>query len=358
MFKYKKNAENLDPYKIPSTTNYKYKMDMGEWNFPIHDSVSNIYKNTANLYRYGVVDDEFKLLLNKLKEYNNLVNQDETILITNGSDNALRLVLELFATEESKILVPIPSYVHFECMLNTFKVKQVDKPYMNYKLSNDELNEFLLSNLCNNYDLCYLVNPSMPVGNTLTHEHLKNILIMYPNTVFVVDEAYIEFSQNKTASSLIEDFNNLIVIRTFSKFFSLASLRIGYLITNSKFIKLIKPYYNYKDITKVSVLCALESLNNLTFYEKNKILYFELKDYITKNLKELININNNFKDYIINDGMYFTIICSNPEKVKAYLDSHSIAVRNKDDDIKGAIRLTINNKSTIEFVFEVLKLYT
>ena len=50
MFKYKKVAENLEPYKIPSTTEYKYKMDMGEWSLPIHPSVNQELKNFDSLY--------------------------------------------------------------------------------------------------------------------------------------------------------------------------------------------------------------------------------------------------------------------------------------------------------------------
>jgi histidinol-phosphate aminotransferase len=357
MFKYKKTAENLEPYKIPSTTTYKYKMDMGEWLFPIHSSVVEEVKNFTSLYRYGVVDDGFNDLLNSIKSYNGLDIAEENVLITNGSDNALRLILELFATEESKILIPVPSYVHFECMLDTFKVKKVVKPYMNYTLSNKELNEFLLKELIDGYDLCYLVNPSMPIGHILPHSNLEAMLSQYPNTVFVVDEAYIEFSKNSTCAKLIQKFNNLVVIRTFSKFFSLASLRIGYLMTNSHFIKLLKPYYNYKDITKISVNCALQSLKHLEFYDANKETYFELKNYAITNLQEVIKSNEQIIDYIMNDGMYFTIICKNPSELKEYFDSHSIAVRNKDSDIKGAIRLTINNREIMEKVFEILKKY-
>ena len=357
MFKYKKNAENLEPYKIPSTTTYQYKMDMGEWSFPIHPSVTNTVTNFSNLYRYGVVDDEFNTLLTELKKYNNLTNKEETVLITNGSDNALRLILELFATEDSKILVPVPSYVHFECMLDTFKVKQLDKPYMNYKLSNEELYNFLLSHLNNQYDLCYLVNPTMPIGHILSHKNITHLLLQYPNTVFVVDEAYIEFSNNDTTAFLTEEFNNLIVVRTFSKFFSLASLRIGYLMSNPKIIKLFKPYYNYKDISKLSVSCATQSLNNIDFYNNNKKTFIELKEYVISNLQEIVKTNDKITDYIMNEGMYFTIICKNPTELKEYFDSHSIAVRNKDCDIKGAIRLTINNKDVMETVFQVLRKY-
>jgi histidinol-phosphate aminotransferase len=357
MFKYNKNAVNLEPYKIPSTTTYKYKMDMGEWGFPIHSSVIEKVKNFENLYRYGVVDNEFNELLDEIKKYNKLNNNEETVLLTNGSDNALRLVLDLFVTKESKFLIPIPSYVHFESMLDTFAIHQIDKPYMDYKLSNEELNELILLNLKKGYDLCYLVNPSMPIGHLLSKQNLINMLEKHPNTVFIVDEAYIEFSNNESLSPLVEKFNNLIVIRTFSKFFSLASLRIGYLITNKTIINLLKPYYNYKDITKLSVSCALASLKNIEFYDENKKEYFELKNYIISNLQEIIKTNEKINDYIMNNGMYFTIICNEPNELKKYFDSHDIAVRNKDCDIKGAIRLTINNKEIMEYVFKKLREY-
>jgi histidinol-phosphate aminotransferase len=357
MFKYKKVAENLEPYKIPSTTDYKYKMDMGEWSFPIHPSVTNELKNFNNLYRYGVLDDGFNNLLNLIKKYNGLAGETDNVLLTNGSDNALRLILELFATEDSKILIPVPSYVHFECMLDTFKVREVKKPYMDYDLTNIELYDFLFNELSGKYDLCYLVNPSMPIGHILTHANIKNLLSTHPNTLFVVDEAYIEFSKNITCASLIEEFNNLIVVRTFSKFFSLASLRLGYLMTNPNLMQLLKPYYNYKDITKIAVNCATQSLTHINFYDDNKEMYFKLKARIINNLQQLVKKNDKITDYIMNEGMYFTIICKDPTDLKKHFDSYSIAVRNKDCDIRGAIRLTINNEEITEKVFEVLNHY-
>jgi len=219
------------------------------------------------------------------------------------------------------------------------------------------LYNFLLIELEKQYDLCYLVNPSMPIGHTLKHEYIRQLLITFPNTVFIIDEAYIEFSNNQSIAYMIEEFNNLIVVRTFSKFFSLASLRIGYLMTNTNFIKLLKPYYNYKDITKISVSCALQSLKNINFYNENIKMYLELKEYTIKHLQEIVKINDKIIDYIMNDGMYFTIICKNPTELKNYFDENGIAVRNKDSDITGAIRLTLSNKEILEIVFEVLKKY-
>jgi histidinol-phosphate aminotransferase len=357
MFKYKKTAEKLIPYTIPSTTNYKYKMDIGEWNFPVHPSVTDFITNFTNLCRYGVIDDKFNILLHLIKQYNGLKDDVDSVILTNGSDNALRLILELFATEESKILIPVPSYVHFECVLDTFKVKQVNKPYTDYKLTNEEFNNFILNELSSEYDLCYLVNPSMPIGHLLTHEQIIKMLVLYPNTVFVIDEAYIEFSSALTCACLTEKFDNIIVVRTFSKFFGLASLRLGYLMTNTKIITLLKPYYNYKDISPIAIGCATNSLLNLDFYDKHKETFFELKSFVKNNLELLVKSNEKITDVIMNDGMFFTLICKDPVDLKKYFDNLSIAVRNKDCDIKGAIRMTIDKKEILEYVFNQLLKY-
>ena len=214
-----------------------------------------------------------------------------------------------------------------------------------------------MSNLENKYDLCYLVNPTMPIGHILKREQISNILNQFPNTMFIVDEAYVEFTKNNSLSSLIEEYNNVVVVRTFSKFFGLASLRLGYLMTNEKIMKLLKPYYNYKDITKLSVGCALLSLKNYDHYDNNKKIFFEIKDFIKINLQKLVENNKKFIDFIINEGMFFTLICDEPSELKKYFDLHSIAVRNKNCDIKGAVRFTIIDKQAMEEVFEILNKY-
>jgi histidinol-phosphate aminotransferase len=197
----------------------------------------------------------------------------------------------------------------------------------------------------------------MLIGHLLTEDNIKYMLNTYPNTVFIIDEAYIEFSRNSSCSNLIEEYNNLIVVKTFSKFFSLASLRIGYLITNPKIMSLIKPYYNYRDLTTMAVKCALSTLKNIDYYNKNKELYFEIKQYVINNLEDILKTNTKIKDYIMNDGVYFIVICDNPSDLNAYFNSKNIAVRSKTSDLKGSIRITISNYETMEKVFEVLRTY-
>jgi len=353
--KYNKKTENLNAYMLQPTYGYKYRLDIGEWELPVHLTVIERLQTFHDVCRYGAINDDFNQLIYEIQKYNNVQNMDN-VLLTNGSDNALRIILELFSTPESKFLVPVPSYTHFESMLKMCNVK-LDKPYMDYKWSNNDLCQFLLEELKKEYDLCYIVNPSMPIGHLINDADIQTLLTLYPNTVFIVDEAYLEFSTHQSCAPLIEQYNNLIVVKTFSKFFSLASLRIGYLMTNPSIISLLKPLYNYKDITQISVQCALQTLLHNDFYNENKKQFFETKRYIIKQLTELVKNNSKITDYIMNDGVYFTLICKDPSEVKTFFDGHSIAVRNKDCDIKGALRITVGTQESMEKVIEVLKLY-
>jgi histidinol-phosphate aminotransferase len=354
--KYNKKTENLNAYMLQPTYGYKYRLDIGEWELPVHPSIIEQLQTFHDVCRYGAVNDNFKQLIREIQKYNS-INDNDNVLLTNGSDNALRLILELFATPDSKLLVPVPSYTHFESMLKVCNLKQLDKPYMNYKWTNQELHNFLVDELKKDYDLCYIVNPSMPIGHLFNHTDIQTLLTLYPNTLFILDEAYLEFSTEQSCAPLIEQNNNLIVVKTFSKFFSLASLRIGYLMTNPTIISLLKPLYNYKDITQISVKCALKTLLHNDFYNENKKHFFETKKYIIEQLTQFVKNNSKITDFIMNDGVYFTLICKDPSELKIFFDEHSIAVRNKDCDIKGALRITVGTCESMEKVIEVLKLY-
>ena len=353
--KYNKKAETLKIYTLPSSVGHEHRLDIGEWTFPVHPSVSNEISTFTSVCRYGSLDQEFNSLVQEIKNYTHLSTPEDVVLVTNGSDNALRLILEVVATDHSSFLVPKPSYNNFELMLDTHDVFQVNAPHIQYTWTNDEMYAFVFEELKPTYDVCYLINPSMLLGHLLTHHHIETILQTYPSTLFIIDEAYGEFSTQQSCAPLIETYSNLIVVKTFSKFFSLASLRIGYFMTNPTLMNLIKPYYNYRDISPLAVKCALATLKHLSFYDKNKLLYFEIKDYVIEKLKMIVPNHPKLIDFIINDGVYVTLLCNDPIELQEYLSKHSVAVRSKQSDLKGAVRITLSTYESMNRVMELLQ---
>ena len=354
--KYNKKSETLKTYSLPSSVGYDHRLDLGEWTFPVHPSVSDQVTTFNPLCRYGSIDHEFTSLVHEIKTYTHIHGND-SVIITNGSDNALRLILQVFATETSTFFVPKPSYNNFELMLDTHTIHHVSAPLIDYTFTNDELYSWLLQELTIPYDVVYLINPSMLIGHLITTKQIESMLQKHSHTLFIIDEAYIEFSNQESCAPLIELYSNLIVVKTFSKFFSLASLRIGYLLTNPKLVSLIKPYYNYRDISPIAVKCALSTLQHIDFYKQNKQLYFEIKKYIIQQLTSIKLENENIIDFIMKDGVYFMIICNYPNHLQEYLSQHGVYVRSKHSDLKGGIRITISTYESMNAVFELLRQY-
>ena len=349
-----------ESYKIPFVSEYKYKLDMGENLFPLHDSISNmvVSTNKTNINVYPVKDTNFDKLIEDIKKYNNIVTEEDVVMLTNGSDNALRLICLLFCTPDTKVLIPVPTYPNFETSLKTYNCKEIVNLEIDYKLSNDCIYGIISDELTKKYDLCYLVNPNMPIGYTLSNNNIETLVVSHPNTMFIIDEAYLEYCELETNSKLITKYNNIIIVRTFSKFFGIPAVRIGYLIASNKIIKLLDPYYNQKDITNVAINCAITSLANINHYKNNNIELQKVILYIHNFFNIILKCENKkIYDYVLRDGMYFMVICKNPEDLKTYFDNNKIAVRNKNLDIKGAIRITIPPYNICEIVMKLLYEY-
>lgn len=365
LFKINDVAKNHPGYKIPDSFNYKYKLDMGEWDNPIHPEVFKELNLQKQPYcRYVSHDIIYNKFIDELAKYTS--SNNENIMITNGSDNALRLILELFATDDSTILVPTPTYPHFESMLKIHKSK-VENLYIDYQTSDKDIFDSIISTIKSSYldekrspiDMCYLVNPNMPIGYIL--ENIELLLQLFPSTLFVVDEAYIEFVseyQKYTTSSLSLTYKNIITVRTFSKFYSLASLRLGYLIAHKEVINRLVPYYNCKDITSVAIRCGLQTLLNVDWYKKRITQIEKVKEYLHAELRDITDKQKKIKGYFIRTGMYFNIISDDPQGLYCYLrDSHGIITRNKNADMKGVVRISLADMHIMKEVVQALKEY-
>ena len=109
--------------------------------------------------------------------------------------------------------------------------------------------------------LCYIVNPNMPLGYELPGQSLAHPVSMCPETLFVIDEAYVEYGSGAIAVTLAHG-PKVIVTRMFSKAFGLASLHIGYLICSDDDYRMLRVLYNEKDVTALSMQMAHAALED------------------------------------------------------------------------------------------------
>ncbi|WP_192483938.1 MULTISPECIES: histidinol-phosphate transaminase [Cysteiniphilum] len=170
------------------------------------------------------------------------VNQEE-ILVTRGSDEGIDLLVRLFcAYQQDAIMAFKPTFGMYQVSARLQGVE-----YFEYAL--DPANEFALNindllkaiNKKPNVKVLFICSPNNPTGNVISLEDIESLcLTLAGKSMIVVDEAYIEFSGEQSATSLIKQYDNLVVLRTLSKAYGLAAERVGSVITNVRLVSLIK----------------------------------------------------------------------------------------------------------------------
>jgi histidinol-phosphate aminotransferase len=153
---------------------------------------------------------------------------EEMIGVGNGSDQIIDLFLSNFASRKTKILTSDPTFGFFEERCKQYCIPTIKIPYEANMTLN--LDKFLLNS--KKADILYLDTPNNPTGFQFKRKSLEKLIREF-NGLIIIDEAYVEFS-DYSIIEMTKKFDNLIVLRTLSKSFGLAGLRIGYFVANSR----------------------------------------------------------------------------------------------------------------------------
>jgi histidinol-phosphate aminotransferase len=284
-------------------------------------------------------------LLDKISSFIGSGVDRYNILLTNGSLNALRLACIAFTHDESIHLVIVPTFFEYESLIQMYPHSRIDYLAIGSKDTSADIYKKLLDTLSKDgaaYTNVYIVTPSTPFGQSLSGEQVKSLVSKFPDTMFVIDEAYIEFSEVPCHSRFVSEFTNIIVTRTFSKFFGIAGMRIGYLLTHKQNMQVIGMYNNFLDVPWTSIVAATTCLENVDYYnalfnhrESKRIINQRLFAMLADTPDGLIN------GFSAMDGMYFLLFSNQPEKLVNTMESVNIFMRNKDNEEKGAIRCTL-----------------
>lgn len=205
----------------------------------------------------------------------------ENVVATNGSDMAIRYILEAFGEEGKNVVTVAPSFEMYWVNCNLLGLKHKPVSY------NDDLTiniDNIVNAIDNDTRVVVLLNPNNPVGNVYTEEEFKKVLgkTKEVGCVLVVDEAYHYFYKNTFIDYALKE-ENVIVLRTFSKLFSVAAVRLGVAISNPKIIQYIKNAKLTFDTNAIALLFGERLIDNPSIY------------------KELIRIQAEGKKYALDD---------------------------------------------------------
>ena len=242
------------------------------------DANESPFQNEINRYPNNKHID----LKQSLLELNQLSNGQ--IVLGNGTDEILDLIMRVFCNPGSdKIITIPPTYGMYDVIAKTNNVENIKVPLKsNFTLNLEELKK----SFSEKTKLLFLCSPNNPTGNSFSRKDLIDLIESF-NGVVVIDEAYINFSSNSSLVSLINKYNNLIVTQTMSKAFGMAGIRLGMGFSNNKivyYINKIKPPYNINLLTEKR---ALKELKNIDTIKTNIKIILEERNKLIDSLNEL-----------------------------------------------------------------------
>ncbi len=342
----KERIKKMSPYKPPleerASKGYLL-LDFNERTITPSSRIKGALKKFIDSGKIQVYP-EYGVLEAKIAEYAGV--KPGQIMATNGGDQGIDIVSRAYLDKGDKVVIPFPAFaMHYQSA--RIQGAEILEPSYDEKTGNFPLKE-VLSLISNNgkIKLVIICNPNNPLGVSISIEDIEEILKRAKEKEIAIlhDEAYFEFS-GITCKDLIDKYDNLYIMRTFSKAFGLAAFRIGYLISQEKNLRQllkIRGPYDINMFAKTAVLAALEDPGYMKEYveevmEKSKPL---LENFLKEKEIKFFPSRANFlflkvsqqKDII--EGLKSEGILVRPKKGLGNIDGVRVSIGTLEDTEK------------------------
>ena len=336
--------------------------------------IKNAIKLSANESALGVSPKVKKVLNNKnlvlskypdskaknlRKEISKKFNCDfNKIICGAGSDEIIQMICQLYLKPLDEVIVPQYSFLMYRIYAQIVGAKVIFSKERNFKVSVSEI----IKKVTKKTKIVFIANPNNPTGTYLTKLELIELRKkLRKNILLVLDDAYFEYMKNKDYKSSLDLFknkDNIITIRTFSKIYGLASLRIGWGYAPRKIIdamNTIKPPFNVNQLAQIAATEALKD-----------------KKFINKSVNHNIIAANKIKKFLENFNIFSNKVSANflllnfdkckfsANYVFKMLESKKIILRSTKNgyNIKNRLRLTIgSNKENAKFIKAISNIF-
>ena len=252
-------------------------------------AIKNYLNSEPDFNRYSDIFGES--LVKKIKQKFPKVG-DAEIVVGNGLDNVLECLSRLFIRKDDKVLIISPTFSYYELITNWQQGQPVFfelKEQNNFSLSSNDI-EILEKQLKENkYKLLFICNPNNPTSNYFSRDLLLRLVnAAEQNGTFIfVDEAYIEFSGEKSLIDEVKNYKNLLVGRTFSKLYGLAGQRIGWGVLPKYLLNEYRKVQTPFNLSTLGLISALSALDDSEFLQKALKNNSEQKTFLENELKAL-----------------------------------------------------------------------
>lgn len=348
MQKWKKNIRQVVPY-VPGEQPQRpvIKLNTNENPYPPAPGVARAIKEMdTDCYR-KYPDPDCLSIRQELADYYGL--QPENLFVGVGSDDVLSVAFLTFFNSEKKILFPDITYSFYSVWADLYHI-----PYEQIPVDRDF--RIIREDYYKENGGIIFANPNAPTAICEPLEFIEDILKHNQDAIVIVDEAYIDFG-GESAMTLLDKYENLLVVQTFSKSRSMAGMRIGYAVGNPTLIQAmcdVKFSINSYTMNQSSLKAGVESVRDKAYFEES--------------LKKIINTRENAKMELEQLGFTCTDSKANflfvthtqykAEDIFNYLKSKDIFVRYFQlPRIDNYLRITIGTDDEMEMLIGELKKY-
>ena len=345
---FENNIRKVEPY-VPGEQpqGNVIKLNTNENPYPPAPGVRTALQNmdTDLMRRYP--DPTAGELVHTLAEYYGV--KDEQVFVGVGSDDVLAMCFLTFFNSQKPILFPDITYSFYKVCAELYRIQyecpQVDSQFRIVKEDYYKENGGVI-----------FPNPNAPTSIYEELDFVEDILQHNQDVIVIVDEAYIDFA-GKSAMELIDRYDNLIVVQTFSKARSMAGMRIGYAISNPTLIKYLndaKYSFNSYTMNQTSLVCGVEAVKDRTYFEEQTAKIIETREWSKKQLSAL--------GFVFPDSRANFIFAKHPEfdakELFEALKKEDIYVRFLGGSrIKDYLRISIGTRQEMEVLISFLKTY-
>lgn len=278
---------------------------------------------------------------------------ENQIFLGNGSDEAIDLIIRLFCTPgRDNILITPPTYGMYEVSAGINN---------NMVLKSNLTSDFMLdmgdlkSSINAHSRIIFICRPNNPTGNLIDKDDVLEVISFF-NGIVVVDEAYIDFVEDQSLINELKNFNNLVILQTFSKAWGLAGLRLGMAFADPliiDFMNKIKPPYNINSATQE---LGLEAVKNREFRDNFIREIKSLREQLITELRKLPIVTHVYET----SANFVLARFTDPNRIYHYLLDKKVIVRNRSNVVRceGSLRITVGTREENECLIEELHKFT
>lgn len=277
--KSKKTIQDIAAYPVPLFEDGSYlKLDSNESDFGPSPKVIEALREVApsDVQYYPL----YGKLLHKLANFHGV--DIENIILTAGADEAIASILGAFLEYGQTVLTVTPSFVMPKIYSKINGLNYLEIPYVKKWQFPEE--EFL--NNIKKADFINITTPNSPTGEIIDRSVIGEIVKKSGTKGILIDETYGNYS-GVTNLDLVKDKDNIFIVRSFSKDFALAGLRLGYVISSAENIKELRKYLSPYNVSTLTVKAGVAALNDISYFENVKLEMEKSKKVLTEGLEKL-----------------------------------------------------------------------